>query len=96
MTTAQVWSCRNNMKHTHQVCEPEFGSSTSMEFGVEDEVSSVEDTSPEETNYFWNHWSSRELNSKGMSLREAFQMLSPEFDDEDGKYRHPLGFYRTF
>ena len=82
MTTAQVWSCRNNMKHTHQVCEPEFGSSTSMEFGVEDEVSSVEDTSPEETNYFWNHFSSRELNSKGMSLQEAYEMLTPKFDDD--------------
>ena len=80
MTTAQVWSCRNNMKIKAEVCEAEC-SSTSMEFGVEDEVS-MEDTSPEETNYFWNHFSSRELNLKGMSLREAYEMLTPKFDDD--------------
>ena len=64
-----------------EVCEAEC-SSTSMEFGVEDEVSNVEDISPEETNYFWNHFSPRELNGKGMSLQEAYLMLTPKFDDD--------------
>ena len=84
MTIAQEWGCRNNMKHTHQVCEPEYGSSTSMEFEVEDNVvTNVEDTSMYETNYYyWNHFSPRELNLKGMSLQEAYLMLTPKFDDD--------------
>ena len=70
-----------------EVVEPEFGSSASMEFEVEDnEVSNVEDTSMYETNYyFWNHFSPRELNLKGMSLREAFLISSSKFDDDDDK-----------
>lgn len=90
MTIAQEWGCRNNMKHTHQVCEPEFGSSTSMEFEVVDNVvSKVEDTSTFETNYIWDCWSPRELGLEGMSLQKAFQVLSSKFDDFEDEYRHP-------
>ena len=73
-----------------EVCESEFGSSTSMEFGVVDnEVSYVEDTSTHETNYYYDHWSDRELNMVGMSLQKAFRVLSTKFDDDDDQYRHP-------
>ena len=87
MTVAQEWDCRNKMKNIHlfeaEVCEPEFGSSTSMESEVEDnEVSEVEDTSTDEPNYYWTRFSPRELNLKGMSLREAF-LLSSKFDEDD-------------
>ena len=89
MTIAQEWGCRNNMKHT-QVCESEFDSSTSMEFEVDDSmVSEVEDTSTFETNYFWDNWAPREFNIKGMSLREAFRVLSSKFEDFEDEYRHP-------
>ena len=82
------------MKHTHLfravVCESEFGSSTSMVFGVEDnEVSYVEDTSTFETNYYWDRWSPRELELEGMSLQKAFRVLSSKFDDDNDEYRHP-------
>ena len=85
------------MKHTHLfravVCEVEFGSSTSMEFEVEDnEVTKVEDTSTFETNYIWDCWSPRELELEGMSLQKAFQVLSSKFDgdnDEEETYRNP-------
>ena len=73
-----------------KVCEPEFGSSTSMEFEVVDnEVSKVEDTSSFETNYIWDRWSPRELELEGMSLQKAFQVLSSKFDDFKDEYRNP-------
>ena len=82
------------MKNIHifkaKVCEPEYGSSTSMEFEVEDNVvTKVEDTSTHVPNYYWDYWSPRELNIKGMSFREAFLVLSSKFDDDDDEYRHP-------
>ena len=80
------------MKHVFiaKVCEPEYGSSTSMVFGVENNVVTfVEDTSTHVPNYFWDYWSPRELNLIGMPLQYAFLMLSTKFVDEDGKYRHP-------
>ena len=70
------------MKIKAEVCEAECSSTsvedtspeeTKMEFGVEDEVSNY---------YFWNHFSPRELNGKGMSLQEAYLMLSSKFDDD--------------
>ena len=73
-----------------KVCESGFGSSTSMEFEVEDNVvSKVEDTSSFETNYIWDCWSPRELELEGMSLQKAFQVLSSKFDDFEDEYRHP-------
>ena len=82
------------MKNIHLfkavVCETAFGSSTSMEFEVEDNlVSKVEDTSTNETNYYWDNWSPRELNITGMSLQKAFRVLSSKFDDDDDEYRNP-------
>ena len=94
MTIAQEWGCRFKMKNIHlfkaEVCEAGFGSSTSMEFEVENnEVSKVEDTSSFETNYIWDGWSSRELEIVGMSLQKAFQVLSSKFDDFEDEYRNP-------
>ena len=95
MTTAQVWSCRNNMKkNLHlfraEVCEPEFGSSTSMEFEVEDNVvTKVEDTSTFITNYYWDRWSPKDLEIEGMSLQRVFLVLSSKFDDDVDEYRNP-------
>ena len=82
------------MKHTHLfravVCESEFGSSTSMEFEVENNVViKVEDTSTFETNYYWDRWSPKELELEGMSLQRAFQVLSSKFDDDNDEYRDP-------
>ena len=82
------------MKNIHlfkaEVCESGFGSSTSMEFEVEDNlVSKVEDTSTFETNYYWDNWSPRELDLVGMSLQKAFRVLSSKFDDDDDEYRNP-------
>ena len=92
--TALEWGCRFKMKNIHLfralVCESEFGSSTSMEFEVVDnEVSKVEDTSTFDTNYAWDHWSSRELDIVGMSLQKAFRVLSTKFDDFEDEYRNP-------
>ena len=82
------------MKNTHlfraEVVETEFGSSTSMEFEVKDNVvTKVEDTSTFETNYYWDRWSPRELELEGMSLQLAFLMLSSKFDDDTDEYRNP-------
>ena len=82
------------MKHTHlfraEVVETEFGSSTSMEFEVKDNVvTKVEDTSTFETNYFWDRWSPKELHLRGMSLQKAFQVLSSKFDDDYDGETHP-------
>ena len=82
----------NDMNHLFRalVCEAEFGATTSMEFEVVDNVvTNVEDTSTFETNYYWDHWSPRELNLTGMSLQKAFLVLSSKFDDDDDEYRHP-------
>ena len=94
MTVAQEWDCRKNMKNIHlfraEVCEAEFGSSTSMEFEVKDNVViKVEDTSTFTTNYYWDRWSPRELELEGMSLQLAFLMLSSKFDDDTDEYRNP-------
>ena len=94
MVTALEWGCRFKMKNIHlfraEVCEAEFGSSTSMEFEVEDNVvTKVEDTSTFETNYCWDRWSPRELELEGMSLQKAFRILSSKFDDFEDEYRHP-------
>ena len=82
------------MKNIHlfkaEVCETGFGSSTSLQFEVEDNmVSKVEDTSSFETNYIWDCWSPKELELEGMSLQKAFQVLSSKFDDFEDEYRHP-------
>ena len=82
------------MKNIHlfraEVNESEFGSSTSLEFEVEDNiVSRVEDTSTYDTNYYWDRWSPRELGLEGMSLQKAFLVLSSKFDDDVDKYRNP-------
>ena len=82
------------MKNIHlfraEVCEAEFGSSTSMEFEVVDNVvTKVEDTSTFTTNYYWDRWSPRELDIIGMSLQLAFLMLSSKFDDDTDEYRNP-------
>ena len=94
MTVAQEWDCRNKMKNIHlfraEVCESEFGSSTSMEFEVEDNVvTKVKDTSTFATNYYWDRWNPRELDIIGMSLQLAFLMLSSKFDDDVDEYRNP-------
>ena len=94
MTIAQEWGCRINMKNIHlfraEVHESEFGSSTSMEFEVRDNiVSRVEDTSTFGTNYYWDRWSPRELNLEGMSLQKAFLTLSSKFNDDEDEYRNP-------
>ena len=94
MTVAQEWDCRNKMKNIHlfraKICEPEYGSSTSMEFEVENNVViKVEDTSTHIPNYYWDYWSPRELNLIGMPLQYAFRVLSSKFDDDNDEYRHP-------
>ena len=81
---------RNSHIFRAEVSEAEFDDSTSMEFEVEDNiVTDVEDTSMFETKSYWDHWSPRELNVKGMSLREAYQVLSSEFDDFEDENRNP-------
>ena len=78
-------------KYNYNICEANFGSSTSCEVITNNRgvVTEINDTSTNETNYAWDGWRINFESLKGKSLNEVDSIIKAHLNDYKDDYRQP-------
>lgn len=78
-------------KYNYNICEGDFGASTSCEVITNNRgiVTEINDTSTFETNYAWDGWNINFEELKGKSLNEVDSIIKGHLNDYHDEYRQP-------